>query len=128
MQDYDNSINSTKYENENSHIKYEVGRVGFEPTTPAMSRLVQNSSVVNLEQYTTNESWKGFESFLKQTNNHRSTQDRLNYARNYIHILQQGEASELLELSAEKRIHVMKSLAALAKYTGRYGRWQQISA
>jgi hypothetical protein len=31
-----------------------------------------------------------------------------------------------LELSGEKRIHVMKSLAALAKYTGCYDRWQQI--
>jgi hypothetical protein len=92
-----------------------VGRVGFEPTTPAMSRLAQSSKF-----------WKGFETFLNQTNNHRSTQDRLNYAHKYIHILQQADARELLELNGEKRIHVMKSLAALAKYAGCYDSWQQM--
>jgi hypothetical protein len=56
------------YTNENNYSEYEVGRVGFEPTTPAMSRLVQSKE----------DFWKGFESFLKQTNNHRSTRDRLN--------------------------------------------------
>ena len=114
--------------------EYEVGRVGFEPTTPAMSRLVQirssdntdNVSSRTLHQKLGPEFWKGFEGFLKQTNNHRSTQDRLNYARKYGHILQQADARELLELTGEKRIHAMKSLAALAKYTGRYDDWQQI--
>jgi hypothetical protein len=95
-----------------------VGRVGFEPTTPAMSRLAQSSNA-------TDDFWRGFQSFLKQTNNHRSTQDRLNYACRYIHILRQADGSELLELSHEKRIHAMKSLAALAKYMGCYDRWQQ---
>ncbi|MFL6349920.1 MAG: hypothetical protein ACJ72X_16725 [Nitrososphaeraceae archaeon] len=107
-----------------------MGRVGFEPTTSAFSRLVQNRSFhtevdagqLNLDM----EFWNGFEGFLKQSNNPRSTQDRLNYARNYVHILQQADGSELLELNGEKRIHVMKSLAALAKYTGCYDRWQQI--
>ena len=111
-----------------------MGRVGFEPMTPAMSRLVQirssdntdNVSSRTLHQKLGPEFWKGFEGFLKQTNNHRSTQDRLNYARKYGHILQQVDARELLELSGEKRIHVMKSLAALAKYTGCYDKWQQI--
>jgi hypothetical protein len=36
----DYSINSSLYGNENHHLKYEVGRVGFEPMTPAMSRIV----------------------------------------------------------------------------------------
>jgi hypothetical protein len=95
-----------------------------------MSRLVQNRSYdvspCTLHEKFSPEFWKGFESFLKQTNNHRSTQDRLNYAHNYGHILQQADARELLELSGEKRIHVMKSLAALAKYTGCYDTWQQM--
>jgi hypothetical protein len=93
-----------------------VGRVGFEPTTPAMSRLAQSTA----------DFWKEFECFLNQTNNHRSTQDRLNYAHRYIHILQEADGSGLLELSPEKRIHAMKSLAALAKYIGCYDRWQWI--
>ena len=70
--------------------------------------------------------WKGFEILLNQINNPRSTKDRLNYALNHLHILQGADAGELLEVKAEKRIHVMKSLAALAKYTGCYDKWQQI--
>jgi hypothetical protein len=54
------------------------------------------------------------------------TRDRLNYGMKYAHILDTGDARQLLELSHEKRIHIMKSLSALAKYTGRYNRWQQI--
>jgi intergrase/recombinase len=72
------------------------------------------------------EFWSGFENFLKRTNNYRSTKDRVNYARLYAHILQKGDARELLELSDDKRIHTMKSLSALAKYTGCYSRWQEI--
>ena len=72
------------------------------------------------------EFWSGFEHFLKRTNNHRSTKDRLNYAHLYAHILQKGDARVLLELSDDKRIHTMKSLSALAKYTGCYNRWQEI--
>jgi hypothetical protein len=36
----DTRISSIECENENKHMKCEVGRVGFEPTTPAMSRLI----------------------------------------------------------------------------------------
>ncbi len=118
-------LNFIEGENENNRATYEVGRVGFEPTTPAMSRLVRINDVTDAEDINT-KFWKGFESFLKQTNNQRSTRDRFNYARNYFQILEQSDASELLELTGEKRIHVMKSLAALAKYTGRYDKWQQI--
>jgi hypothetical protein len=44
----------------------------------------------------------------------------------YAYILDTGDARQLLELRHEKRMHIMKSLSALAKYTGRYDRWQQI--
>ena len=40
----DNRINQAVFKNENNHIKYEVGRVGFEPTTPAMSRRYLNQA------------------------------------------------------------------------------------
>ena len=40
----DNSINPTTNKYENHQQKYEVGRVGFEPTTPAMSRRYLNQA------------------------------------------------------------------------------------
>jgi len=40
----------------------------------------------------THEFWTSFERFLSQTNNRRSTKDRLNYARHYAHIIEKGDA------------------------------------
>ena len=125
-----------------------MGRVGFEPTNPAMSRHIPNENctrsddsigrkrsleppyvkpdhfifnIANKEEF-----WIGFGRFLIKTNNPSSSRNRLNYARDYAHILQIGNASELLELSNDKRIHIMKSLSALAKYIGCYDKWRQI--
>jgi hypothetical protein len=39
-----NSINPAMNEYENNYSEYEVGRVGFEPTTPAMSRRYLNQA------------------------------------------------------------------------------------
>jgi hypothetical protein len=63
-----------------------------------------------------------FQSYLNKNNNHLGTRDRLNYAMKYAHVLDTGDARQLLELSHEKRMHIMKSLSALAKFTGRYVR------
>lgn len=104
-----------------------------------MSRLlsIENNtnsadSIGNTSHYGTNntintdEFWTSFERFLSQTNNRRSTKDRLNYARHYAHIIEKGDARELLELKDDKRIHAMKGLSALSKYTGCYDKWKQI--
>ena len=40
----DTRLNFIEGENENNHSEYEVGRVGFEPTTPAMSRRYLNQA------------------------------------------------------------------------------------
>jgi hypothetical protein len=106
--------------------------VEFEPTTPAMSkcilfennRSIHHSSTFNITANHTysnsDEFWIGFERFLSQTNNHRSANYRLNYVGRYVHIIQKDDARELFELKKDKRIHVMKSLSALSKYTGCY--------
>jgi hypothetical protein len=44
----------------------------------------------------------------------------------YSFVLSESNASSLLSISNEKRIHVMKALAALSKYTGCYDRWKNI--
>ena len=43
-----------------------------------------------------------------------------------IRVLQSGNASELLSLTNDKRIHAMKSLASLSKYLGCYDKWISI--
>ncbi|MFL6339484.1 MAG: hypothetical protein ACJ71E_12745 [Nitrososphaeraceae archaeon] len=57
--------------------------------------------------------WSGFQSYLSKNNNHLGTRDRLNYAIKYAHMLDTYDARELLQLSHEKRIHIMKSLTAM---------------
>jgi hypothetical protein len=48
------------------------------------------------------------------------------YARDYSYVLSECNASSVLLLSNEKRIHIMKALAALSKYLGCYDKWKNI--
>ncbi len=86
----------------------------------------EHTSLANYKVTYSPDFWYGFQSYLSKNNNHLGTRDRLNYAMKYAYILDTGDARQLLELSHEKRMHIMKSLSALAKYTGRYDRWQRI--
>jgi hypothetical protein len=80
--------------------------------------------------------WKGFEAYLLQRCNKKTTGDRLRYARRYGSVIlgnvdnnnnnNNNNISDILQLSGEKRLHVMKTLSSLAKYTGQYDRWLQL--
>ncbi|MDQ3847326.1 MAG: hypothetical protein M3261_00035, partial [Thermoproteota archaeon] len=50
----------------------------------------------------------------------------INYAIRYGYILDTGDASELMILSARNKHHAMSALAALSKYQGSYDQWLQI--
>jgi hypothetical protein len=71
--------------------------------------------------------WHDFEQFLLQRMTKYSTQDRIRYAKQFAHVLETGNASDLLKIQQpDKRIHAMKALSCLAKYTGKYDLWLQI--
>jgi hypothetical protein len=57
-----------------------------------------------------------------------TAEDRLRYAKQYASVLLQSGIPDclLLQLSPNKRIHVMKALSALARFTGRTEQWRQI--
>jgi hypothetical protein len=44
------------------------------------------------------------------------------YAKRYTSILLDGNAQSLLQLKPDKRIHCMKAISCLARYTGQYDR------
>lgn len=115
-----------------------MGRVGFEPNDrpcqglPLSSKIssIDNSvftgpvldrSLIKLPQKESSikcnmsgrDFWSGFQSYLSKNNNHLGTRDRLNYAIKYAHMLDTYDARELLQLSHEKGIHIMKSLTAM---------------
>jgi hypothetical protein len=77
-----------------------MGRKGFEPSTPAMSRHLDTDF------------WIQYKSYLSGSSNRDTTNDRIAYAKRYYNVLQSGNASDLLSLTVDKRIHAMKSLAA----------------
>ena len=56
----------------------------------------------------------------------KTATDRLRYSRQFGYILDSGNASELLQLQPNKRIHVMKALSCLAQYTGKQDIWLDI--
>ncbi len=59
-----------------------------------------------------------FRRFLLQSMNDKSAKSRIRYAKEFAHVLESEDAQPLLQLSAEKRLHVMKSLACLSKFLG----------
>jgi intergrase/recombinase len=50
--------------------------------------------------------------------NEKSARSRVRYAKEFGTVLETGNAQPLLQLSAEKRLHVMKALTCLSKFLG----------
>jgi hypothetical protein len=59
-----------------------------------------------------------FRRFLLQSMNGKSARSRIRYAKEFAHVLESGDAQPLLQISAEKRLHVMKALSCLSKFMG----------
>jgi hypothetical protein len=80
-------------------------------------------SPINNEEF-----WAKFEEYLLKNHNKQTTKDRIFYSKKYYDILtsSQTNAQELLLLSDQKRMHVMKALATLLKYLGCYDKWRDI--
>jgi len=118
----------------NERENYEVGRVGFEPTTPAMSRLIDDISSNNIsssgargfESDSAIINWQQFHNFLLQRMTAKTAEDRLRYATQFARLLANGDAQSLLSASPNKRIHIMKSLSSLARFTGNTELWRQM--
>ena len=70
--------------------------------------------------------WVNFHDYLLQNHSRHTAKVRLSYCRKYYPVLEEANAQMLLTLSSGKRIHAMKSLAALSKYIGRYNEWKDI--
>ncbi len=77
-------------------------------------------------RHNNNNNWLEFQNFLLQRMNPKSIKDRIRYAKQYWYVLDSSDAQELFQLNREKRMHVLKSIANLAKYTGRYDQFLEI--
>jgi intergrase/recombinase len=71
--------------------------------------------------------WQQFHSFLLQRMTARTAEDRLRYAKQYAHVLGSSQVgSSLLQLSPNKRIHVMKAISCLANFMGCHDNWHSV--
>jgi hypothetical protein len=70
--------------------------------------------------------WVKYHEYLLKIYNKHTAKVRLLYSKKYYHVLTEANAQELLMLSNDKRIHVMKALASLSKYLGCYDVWKNI--
>jgi hypothetical protein len=71
--------------------------------------------------------WQGFyQQYLLQRMTPKTAEDRIRYAKQFGSVLQTGDATILLQVPPNKRIHVMKALSALAIFTGQYNSWRSI--
>jgi hypothetical protein len=55
----------------------------------------------------------------------KTAEDRLRYAKQYASVFWLGP-NHLLQLPPNKRIHIMKSLSCLARFTGKTEQWRQV--
>jgi intergrase/recombinase len=79
-----------------------------------------------IEQPLHEEFWTKFKEYLKTTHREKSVVCRLSYAKKYYHVLLEDNAQDILSLSDQKRLQVMKSIASLSKFMGCYDRWKSI--
>ena len=63
---------------------------------------------------------------ISQGKTKATVNETVNYSRKYCHILDSGDASQLLTLSPRNKHHAMTALANYAKYTGRYDEWLKL--
>ena len=56
----------------------------------------------------------------------KTAEDRLRYAKQYAILLQTGDATTLLQVPPNKRIHIMKALSSLARFIGQTDNWRAV--
>lgn len=96
-------------------IKGKAGGEGFEPSTP------------NLGDYGGSAYWRRFADFIA-TKKYRGGYDRtlFNYAQKYSDCLFKRDLTPLQSLVPSMRPNILKALAALAKFSGRYEEYQSL--
>ncbi|MEM3907023.1 MAG: integrase [Nitrososphaerota archaeon] len=72
--------------------------------------------------------WDAFERYVVNAYSRVHALNVLNYARRYGRLLVTGDLSPLLEMTPNKRRHVLAALAALSKFMGRYDEFKRLKA
>ena len=106
-------------------ISTDRGGITGEALLPVVTPL---ASVANIVTAQDPKLWDAFQRYVMNEYSRVHALNILNYARKYGRLLVMGDLSPLLELSPDKRRHVLTALAALAKFTGRYEEFKRLKA
>ena len=101
---------------------YKAGITG-EALLPAVTPL---ASVANIVTAQDPKLWDAFRRYVMNEYSRVHALNILNYAKKYGRLLVIGDLSPLLELTPDKRRHVLTALAALARFTGRYEEFKRL--
>lgn len=81
---------------------------------------VEKGSMLNIE-------WRGYEEHLNNlTKSRRGIQNKLIYGKTYSFVLETGNAQDLMKVSSGGRVHTLRDLSILSKYTGCFYEWMKI--
>ena len=94
-----------------------VIRQRFELTQETFTRLCKEEEEAQMVEKHTNR-YQAFHTFLLQSMNEKTAWHRIHYAKQFAHVLETGDAQSVLQLSPQKRLHVMKALTCLSKFLG----------
>jgi hypothetical protein len=105
-----------------------AGVVGSTPTRPTIS-LFNTTVVANAALQKTGAAlqfWQQFQQYLLQRMTPKTAEDRIRYAKQFGSVHPNGDATILLQIPSNKRIHVMKALSSLARFRGQTDNWLAI--
>jgi len=70
--------------------------------------------------------WYNYREYLQRIGTNTTVNDRYNYSIKYCkYLFDENTINELLTFSPNKRLHVMKALSSLSKFSGRHDLWKQ---
>lgn len=95
----------------------EASSNSFNNDNPRRIKITSDNSVTD---------WQQFETYLLQRMTAKTAGDRLRYAKQFVSMLTNGDAQSLLQLKPDKRIHAMKEVASLSRFSGSYDVWLQL--
>mgnify|MGYP000392009058 CR=1 FL=1 len=104
-------------------ISADKAGITSEALLPAVTPLDTVADIVTAEDP---KLWDAFQRYVMNAYSRIHARNILNYAKKYGRLLVIGDLSPLLELTPDKRRHVLTALAALAKFTGRYEEFKRL--
>ena len=88
--------------------------------------LTSNVKDVDNKQIADKNFWNGYRIYLQRIGTKTTVNDRFNYSIKYFkYLYDENSIGELLTFSPNKRLHIMKALSTLSKFTGRHDLWKQ---